>query len=132
MSKTWGRGKEIRPVRVEGDVAYVPLTRGYQAMIDAADAPLVADRNWAYHPQGGRWHVMGYAHSSWPLPRMLMHRIILGVGPGRRGIRPGDIVVDHRNGNGLDNRRSNLRTLTALENNQHRWWLVEVDIKDVA
>ena len=27
----------IRPIRIEGDVAYVPLTQGYEAVIDAAD-----------------------------------------------------------------------------------------------
>jgi len=28
--------KQIRPIRVEGNIAYVPLTKGYVAVIDAA------------------------------------------------------------------------------------------------
>ena len=30
-----------RPIRIEGDVAYVPLTKGYEAVIDVAADPLV-------------------------------------------------------------------------------------------
>lgn len=39
--------------------------------------------------------------------RILMHRFILGV----------DSPIDHANGNGLDNRKSNLRPCTVNENN---------------
>jgi hypothetical protein len=30
-----------KPIRIVGDVAYVPLTKGFQAVIDADDVPLV-------------------------------------------------------------------------------------------
>ena len=33
--------REIRPIRVEGNIAYVPLTKGCEALIDAADVPLI-------------------------------------------------------------------------------------------
>lgn len=36
----------VRPIRIEGPIAFVPLTQGYEAIIDAADVPRVADRNW--------------------------------------------------------------------------------------
>lgn len=42
-----------------------------------------------------------------------MHRLILDAGPGE--------VVDHINGNGLDNRRVNLRIVTTHENNLNRF-----------
>lgn len=46
--------------------------------------------------------------------RVLMHRELLGLPAGQ------DPEVDHRNGNGLDNRRSNLRTVVSSQNNQNR------------
>jgi hypothetical protein len=43
---------------------------------------------------------------------ILMHRIILDA--------PEGIEVDHINGNGLDNRRANLRLVTVQQNRQNR------------
>ena len=42
-----------------------------------------------------------------------MHRLLLGLGKGDAS------MVDHVNGNGLDNRRSNLRICTRAENAAH-------------
>jgi hypothetical protein len=42
-----------------------------------------------------------------------MHRLILGLAPE-------DGEVDHRNGNGLDNRRDNLRVATQSQNAKNR------------
>lgn len=39
--------KEIRPIRIEGDIAYVPLTKGKVAIIDASDAAEVGKYNWS-------------------------------------------------------------------------------------
>ena len=37
-----------------------------------------------------------------------MHRLIMGMGPGQR--------VDHRDGDGPNNRRANLRLITNAQN----------------
>ena len=46
------------------------------------------------------------------LKSVLMHRILLTPTAG--------LVVDHINGNGLDNRKSNLRAVTVAKNSQNR------------
>ena len=42
-----GIDMNIRQIRIQGDIAYVPLTKGYEAVIDAADVPLVQGNNWS-------------------------------------------------------------------------------------
>jgi len=44
--------------------------------------------------------------------RILIHRLIMNP--------PKGMEIDHKNGNGLDNRRSNLRICTREENGRHR------------
>lgn len=99
----------IRPIRIEGDIAYVTLTRGYVATIDAADVHLVEGCNWCVTKTKARRYAMRGTEINGKLVRFLMHRVILDV--------PVGIYVDHREGIGLDNRRSNLRTATPSQNN---------------
>lgn len=104
MARTYKpRTRKIRPIRIEGDVAYVPLTQGREAIIDAADADLVAGRNWGYRHA---WRT-GYAWAG----KVSMHRLLLAP--------PDGLHVDHINGDGLDNRRANLRAVTASQNCQN-------------
>ena len=103
--------KVIRPIRIEGNVAYVPLTRGYEAIIDAIDVPLAALGPWSARvvkrSNGALMTV--YAHRTGAKKRtMLLHREILEAPPGWE--------VDHVSGDGLDNRRENLRLVTRQQN----------------
>jgi HNH endonuclease/AP2 domain len=104
-----------RPIRIEGDLAYVPLTKGYEAIIDAADVPLVEGVNWTLHTGGRGGKIYAYRKGPSPERRTLrLHRVLLDAAEG--------VEVDHRDGDGLNNRRSNLRLATSSQNkcNQKR------------
>ena len=100
-----------RQIRIEGDVAYVPLTNGYEAVIDAADVPLVAVGNWYANPStrddGSILTV--YAKRDFGKVRSVrLHRYLLNAGEAD--------LVDHIDGDGLNNRRTNLRLVTSAQN----------------
>lgn len=86
----------------------IPVRGAGHAQVDADDAALVASRHWyAVRRSGGRLETI-YAESA-KHPQTMMHRLILG--DAAKGL-----VVDHINGDGLDNRRANLRLCTQGEN----------------
>lgn len=95
-----------RPVTSVDDVAYVQLSRGGTALIDAEDAEWVGRHNWT-------WAIVGYAvrriNKAGKYKTLRMHRALLGI------FDP-NIEVDHINGNKLDNRKANLRVATRQEN----------------
>jgi len=77
--------------------------RVYASLIDTADLPLIA----AY-----RWHLCRGASTSYVVTKLnpgtlYLHRLIMDP--------PLGLEVDHANWNGLDNRRCNLRNVTAGE-----------------
>lgn len=93
----------------------IPLTQGQAAVIDTADLALVSPYAWYAMKAPRTWYaavdvyVPGDTHIT-----LLMHRIILGDEAGAG--------VDHADGDGLNNRRSNLRPATPTQNggNQQR------------
>jgi hypothetical protein len=88
----------------QADVWCVPLTRGYVALIDASDVPLVLGHSWHAHiyPTG---YVYAKAHIQGK--HVALHRLLMGDGPP---------IVDHISRDTLDCRRSNLRGVTRGEN----------------
>ena len=89
----------------------IPLTQGYYAIVDPADYPHLSRYNWRLCRTRGKNTL--YAERSIRLPsgrysRILMHRQLIDA--------PEGYVIDHINGNGLDNRRANLRLATVAQN----------------
>lgn len=85
----------------------VPLTQGQVALVDEEDYERVSRHSWHLHP-ANRTNTKSYARARINGKMILLHRYILGVAPDR--------VTDHRNRNGLDCRRENLRVCTRSQN----------------
>jgi hypothetical protein len=81
----------------------IPLTQGKFALIDNRDYWLMRQFKWCAHFNGYNWYVVTGAGRT----RMRMHRLLAGFPP---------FALDHKNGNGLDNRRRNLRPATCSQN----------------
>lgn len=98
----------IPAFRVEGNLAYVPLTQGREAVIDVRDAHLVAGKRWVALVGKGANYAASYTREGGKTVATLMHRLILNA--------PSGALVDHVNGDGLDNTRANIRLATTAQN----------------
>jgi len=89
----------VREVIVLDDIAFVQLSNGQTAIVDASDAALVGAYNWNGKTAAGKT----YAIRSVPCPAkgqktVYMHRFIIGDADG--------FDIDHIDGDGLNNRRA--------------------------
>lgn len=84
-------------------IEIIPLTRGMFTIIDEVDLPLLPRRKWQAFPRRDR---CGFYVTS--RGGIRMHRFLMNPLPEQ--------IVDHINGNGLDNRRINLRIGTQSQN----------------
>jgi hypothetical protein len=86
----------------------IPLTHGAVAIVDDEDYLLVSRYRWVYVKRPSS--TTGYAFSL-DIYREMGKFLV---------DRPAGMEIDHVNGNGLDNRRSNLRICTSTENRRNR------------
>lgn len=93
---------------VRGGVAYIPLTRGEYAKVELADRDSVAQFLWKCRITCGK----KYAARCVSRKTVQMHRYLMG--------NSSPLEIDHINGDGLDNRRSNLRFATPSQNKANR------------
>lgn len=101
---------------VIGDCGQVTVTRLdgeiVAGLYDLADAALVQRYTWHVGPRGYLSSTTG-TRLKGPRISTVMHRLVLGV------VDP-NVVVDHINGDRLDNRRGNLRSGDSRSNNLNR------------
>lgn len=89
----------------------IPLTRGKYAVVDEVDYAILNMHKWYCFP-GKKTFYATRVRGGGDNTLARMHRVILDAKEGQ--------IVDHINGNGLDNRRSNLRFVTSRENALNR------------
>lgn len=87
----------------------IPLTQGKVAIVDEADAEMVSRYRWCYLNVG---YAARHERIDGKDRMILMHRFLLGASPEQ--------LVDHINGNGLDNRRENIRLCTKADNQRNQ------------
>lgn len=92
-------------IRVIGpSIAYIPLTKGFHSLVDADKVDELTVCCWfADMRDNGRI----YARGQFGKKRIAMHRKVLGNDSPE---------TDHINGNGLDNRKANLRPASHSQN----------------
>lgn len=95
----------------QNETVQIPLSKGYFSTIDREDFERVSQHKWTALKTP--WTV--YARRTWVGPEgkqhsMYLHRFIMQAEKG--------IEIDHRDSNGLNNVRSNLRFATKSDNSQ--------------
>jgi hypothetical protein len=97
---------------VEHATGFTLVRKGvaHEVLVDAIELPRVTSLGpWHIHPtQSGRLYVARGRSGC----RLYLHRVLMGD--------PSGFVVDHINGNGLDNRVANLRVATVAENSRNQ------------
>lgn len=93
---------------VPSDIRFIPLTKGYVAIVDADDYERLAQYKW----QVSKARNNLYAARKQGGMTIKMHRQILNA--------PRHLYCDHINHNGLDNRKCNLRLCTPAQNTYNK------------
>lgn len=89
----------------------IALTKGFFAIVDDEDMEMLSQYRW-HASISNHKPLLVYASTTLPGGRKVsMHRMLLGEPAGH---------VDHKNDNGLDNRRFNLRKATPGQNTAHQ------------
>jgi len=89
----------------------IELTQGKVAMVDDEDFEELNKYKWCVNKIGNAFYAMGSTRGVKPRTAISMHRAITNA--------PKGMMVDHIDGDGLNNCRSNLRIVTNRQNMQN-------------
>ncbi len=105
---------EERKYIIKGDIVEILLNQGKTTIINTSDLPLIKGHRWFahYNKRHDRWYVRTAYRSNGKRITLGIHRLILSAKPGQ--------LVDHINGDGLDNRRENLRICNHAGNSRNQ------------
>jgi HNH endonuclease/AP2 domain len=91
----------------------IHFSDGTFTLVDAEDYPFLSELIWSRGLHGGgNTYVYRYETAEQDSKKLYIHRVILAAGPNE--------MVDHINGDTLDNRQANLRITTSQGNAQNR------------
>lgn len=102
------RPRSFNTWTIKHGIAYAILKHG-TVVVDSSDYIKVRDYRWFTKKSGNNYYV--YAHLSGN-KKIMIHRHIMGITNSL-------IIVDHINGNTLDNTTRNLRIATRIQNNMN-------------
>lgn len=96
--------------RIDGCIAHIPLTQGLMAKIDVQDIGLVDEMSWYACRAKKTFYACAMIKGQDGSRRQVsMHRLLTGFE-----------MTDHKDGDGLNNLRENLRECCASQNNRNR------------
>ena len=89
----------------------IELTQGKFAIVDDGDFERLNQHKWSAQKGRNTYYAIRGVRENGKHKRIYMHIEILGKKNG--------LQIDHINGNGIDNRRTNLRHVTSRQNRQN-------------
>jgi hypothetical protein len=95
-----------------GPYCKIPLTQNRFAKVDPADYIWLSQFRWCCKTGKDRCYAVRHIQERGRTKRIHMHRQIMNT--------PDNMICDHKNHNGLDNRKTNLRNCTMEQNNANR------------
>lgn len=98
---------------VSKDKVYIEMTQGKVAVIDKGDMGLVGSFRWCPNPDRKKYRVMtNIVKENNKRGKLYIHQLLMNP--------PKGMVVDHIDGDPLNNVRSNLRICTLHQNSMNR------------
>lgn len=91
----------------------IKINKGFVVLIDKENLNKIMNMKWYVVKKGSIYYAAHTYYYKGKSKRLYMHRYLMDETNPK-------IHVDHINGNGLDNRKLNLRSVTAIENGRNR------------